>query len=321
MTLVSKMLAITLGLGLAGLAPIAHAQYPQKPLRMIVAGSAGGGPDVIARVLTDKLDPLLGKRVVVENRPGANGLIAMNALRQAPADGYTLGLVQAAIVTTTPLTYKEATYDIDRDYGTVGMVASTPFLFVANAHAPGKSLAEVIALARAKPDDVVIGNPQRASFPHLAAELLAQRSGVRFRQIPFSSGQGVRAVVSGDIPYYVDGPNVFPLVKSGTLRVLAVTADRVLPGLEGIPLAKDTVRELTVYGWFMVAVPKGTPAAAIQRLNLEINKAIGMSDVIGRFRDLGAYAMPGSIEDAQRFVRSEKELWAKVIREAGIAAE
>ena len=322
MTVVSTLLALGL-VGLPAVTSIAYAQYPQKPLRMIVSATAASGPDVIARVFADKLGSLLGQRVVIENRPGAGGIVGMNALRQALADGYTLGSVHSGVITITPHTFREAAFDVDRDFEVVGMVVRTPMVFVAGTQAPGKSLAEAIALARANPEEIVIGNPQRASLPHLAAELLAQRSGARFRQVPFgTSGQGVRAVASGDIPYYVDGISaVMPLVRSGKLRALAVTADRVLPGLEGIPLATDAVPEVTANGWVAVIVPKATPEPAIERLNLEINSAIGMSDVTARFRDMGAYPMPGTIEDARRFVSGERELWAKVIRNAGIAAE
>ena len=307
----------------AHVAPAAAQTYPQKQIKMIVPAPPGSAPDIIARMLGEKLGAALGQAVVVDSKPGAGGIVAMNLLRASPADGYTIALAQAAVVTVTPLTYKEATYDAERDFETVAMVANTPMLFVTGADSPAKTLADAIAMARAKPDEVAIGNPTRTSIPHLAAELMGQKAGVRFQQVPFSTTtQGIAAAVKGDIAFYADGvAPLIPLVRAGRLRAIAVAADRVLPGLEGIPLAKDTVPGLSVYGWFTIHAPKGTPPAVIQRLNTEVNNAVRQPDVIAKFREFGTYPMNGSIEDAQRFLKSEKALFAGVIREAGMKPE
>jgi tripartite-type tricarboxylate transporter receptor subunit TctC len=303
--------------------PAAAQSYPQKQIRMIVSSPPGSAPDIIARIIGEKLSQGLGQPVVIDNKPGAGGLVSMNLLRQSPPDGYTIGIPQAAVVTVTPLTYKEATYDIERDFETVATVANTPMLFVTAAESPAKNLADAIAMAKAKPDQIAIGNPTRTSIPHLAAEMLAQKTSVVFQQVPFSTTpQGIAAVVKGDVLFYVDGTApLMPLVRSGRLRAIAVAAEKELAGLEGIPLAKDSVPGLSMYGWFMVAAPKGTPTAIVQRLNTEINNAIKLPDVVGKFREFGTYSMPGSVEDAQRFVKSEKALFSGVIRQAGLKAE
>lgn len=305
------------------LMPAAAQTYPQKQIKLIVSSPPGSAPDIIARILGEKLAQALGQAVVIDSKPGGGGIVSMNLLRQSPADGYTIGMPQAAVVTVTPLTYKEATYDIERDFETVAMVANTPMLFVTGVDSPAKSLADALAMARAKPDQIAIGNPTRTSIPHLAAELLAQKTGVVFQQVPFSTTpQGIAAVVKGDVMFYADGvAPLIPLVRSGRLRAVAVASEKELPGLEGIPLAKDVVPGLNMYGWFMVAAPKGTPAAVLQRLNAEVNKAIRLPDVIAKFREFGTYPMPGSVEDAQRFVKSEKALHADVIRQAGLKPE
>jgi tripartite-type tricarboxylate transporter receptor subunit TctC len=303
--------------------PAAAQSYPQKQIKLIVSSPPGSAPDIIARIIGEKLSQGLGQPVVIDNKPGAGGLVSMNLLRQSPPDGYTIGIPQAAVVTVTPLTYKEATYDIERDFETVATVANTPMLFVTAAESPAKNLADAIAMAKAKPDQIAIGNPTRTSIPHLAAEMLAQKTSVVFQQVPFSTTpQGIAAVVKGDVLFYVDGTApLMPLVRSGRLRAIAVAAEKELAGLEGIPLAKDSVPGLSMYGWFMVAAPKGTPAAIVQRLNTEINNAIKLPDVVGKFREFGTYSMPGSVEDAQRFVKSEKALFSGVIRQAGLKAE
>jgi tripartite-type tricarboxylate transporter receptor subunit TctC len=304
-------------------ATVSAQAWPQKPLRMIVSAPPGSAPDIIARIVGEKMSQAFGQPVVIDNKPGAGGIVSMNLLRSSPPDGYTFGIPQAAVVTVTPFTYKEATYDIERDFETVATVASTPMLFVTSSESPAKTLGDAIAMAKAKPDQIAIGNPTRASIPHLAAELMAQRTNTKFQQVPFSATpQGIAAVVKGDVMFYVDGTApLLPLVRSGRLRAVGVAAEKELPGLEGIPLAKDTVPGLNVYGWFMIAAPKGTPPAVVQRLNTEVNNAIKLTDVIAKFREFGTYSTPGSVEDAQRFVKSEKALFGGVIRQAGLKPE
>ncbi|MEJ8859907.1 tripartite tricarboxylate transporter substrate-binding protein [Variovorax robiniae] len=292
-------------------------------MKMVLPTAPGTAPDIIARIIGNKLAATMGQPVIVENKPGAGGILAMNQLRHAPADGYTFSLVHAAVATVTPLTYKEAKYDIERDYETVAVLGVTPMLFVAGPKFEAKTLADAIKAAKAAPDQVSIGNPQRTSIPHLANELLAMKTGARFQQVPFATtGQGVQAVISGDISMYTDGVGpLLQLVKSGRLHALAIAADKVLPGLEGIPLAQDAVPGLNVYGWFMVAAPKGTPKPVVERLNAELNAALQMPDVIAKFGEFGTYATPGSVAAAQAFVKREKTLFGGVVKSIGAIPE
>jgi len=298
-------------------------EYPNKPIRIIVSSPAGSAPDIIARVVADAIGKGLGAAAIVDNKPGAGGIIAMTALKTSASDGYTLSLVQAAVATVTPLTYKAANYDIEKDFEPVGIVGVTPMMFTANPRFPAKTLKEAIDMAKAKPDEVSIGNPTRTSIPHLANELLAAKAGAQLKQIPFSSTpQGIQATLAGDIQMYTDGiAPLIALTRNGKLKPLAVAADVVLPGLEGIPLAKDTVPGLVVYGWFMMAMPKGTPAYILQKVNTELNHAIRRPEVVARMRELGTYPLPGSLLSAQRFVRSEKTLFANVIKQMGLQPE
>lgn len=317
-------MAVAFAGAMAGTLTPAFAQtYPTKPLKLLLPTAPGTAPDTIARIVGDKLSRALGQPVIVENKPGAGGIIAMNQLKSAPADGHTIALVHAAVATVTPLTYKEAQFDIERDYETVALVGITPMIFVANPKFEAKTLAEAIQVAKAAPESVAAGSPSRTSIPHLANELLAMKTGIRLQQVPFATtGQGVQAAVAGDIPMYTDGvAPLIQLIKAGRLRALAVASDRVLPGLEGIPLAKETVPDLKVMGWFMIAAPKGTPAPVVERLNQEFNKALQMADVEAKFREFGTYATPGSVADAQRFVKSEKALFGGVVKAIGVKPE
>lgn len=297
--------------------------WPQKPIRLLVAAPAGSAPDLIARIIGDKLNRSMGQPVLVDNKPGAGGIVAMNQLKAAPADGYTIALPQAAVVVVTPFTYKEANYEVERDFETVAMVGKTPMMFVANTAHPAKTFAEAIAIAKAKPDQLAVGNPTRTSIPHLASELAGIKTEVKFQQISFSNtAQGIQAVMNGDIALYVDGVGpLIQLVKAGKLRPLAVASETELPGLEGLPLANKAVPGLNVYGWFTMLAPKGTPAAVLQRLNTEVNLAMQQPDVIAKFREFGTYATPGSVADAERFVKSEKALFGGVIRTLGLKPE
>jgi tripartite-type tricarboxylate transporter receptor subunit TctC len=317
-------LATAAALALAALClPVGAQTFPAKPMRMLLPTAPGTAPDTIARIVGDKLARSLGQPVVVENKPGAGGIIAMNQLKQAPADGYTFSLVQAAVATVTPLTYKEAKFDIERDFDTIAVLGVTPMMFVAGPGFSGKTLADAIKAAKAKPEEVALGNPSRTSIPHLAGELLASKTQAKFQQVPFATtGQGVQAVVAGDIALYVDGVGpLLQLVKSGRLRALAVASEKTLPGLEGIPLAKDTVPDFNVYGWFMIAAPKGTPAPVVERLNKALKEALQMPDVVAKFAEFGTYPTPGSVADAQHFVKSEKALFGGVVQAIGVKPE
>lgn len=317
-------LALVAALGAVAMSAIAQAAaWPQKPIRLLVPAPAGSAPDLIARIIGEKLSRSLGQIVIVDNKPGAGGILAINQLKSAPPDGYTVGLNQAAVVVVTPYTYKEATYDVERDLEIIAMVGKTPMMFVTNATNSAKNFADAIAMAKAKPDQVSVGNPTRTSIPHLASELAGMKTDAKFLQVPFSTtGQGIQAVVNGDTAFYVDGVGpLMQLVKAGKLRVLAVASESELPGLEGLPLANKTVPGLNVYGWFSMQAPKGTPAAVLQRLNADINLAMQQKDVISRFREFGTYVTPGSVADARHFVKGEKEMFGGVIRTLGLKPE
>ena len=196
-------------------------------------------------------------------------------------------------------------------------------MFVTNAGNPAKNLADAVAMAKEKPDQVSVGNPTRTSIPHLAAEMMGIKTNARFQQVPFANtGQGVQAVVNGDVALYVDGVGpLIQLVKSGRLRALAVASETELPGLEGFALANKAVPDLNVYGWFSMQAPKGTPAALLDRLNKEVNLAMQQPDVVAKFREFGTYVTPGSVADAQRFVKSEAALFGGVIKTLGLKPE
>lgn len=313
-------LALTL---LAMALPAAASTYPDKMVRLLVPSIAGSAPDIIARQVAERLANTWKQQVIVENKPGGNGIVAMSALKQAPADGYTLVLFHAAAAVTTPVMYKEAKFDIQRDTEVAATLAYTPMMFVAGPATPYKSLGEVIKDAKGRPDDVVIGSPTRGSVPHLTAEMMGQLQQARFRQVSFSgTTQAIQAVVKGDIPVYVDGiAPLVPLVRGGRLKALAVTSDTSLPGLEGIPLAKDVAPGLVAKGWFTIFAPKGTPVSVLDRVNSAVNQTLKQQPFVDRLKDLGTYPMPMSRPEGAKFIEAEKLRWEKVIADAGVKPE
>jgi tripartite-type tricarboxylate transporter receptor subunit TctC len=309
---------------LAGAGTQVQAQaWPAKQVRIVVATPPGNAPDIAARAIADKLGALWGQQVLVDNRPGAAGIVAVDAVRQAPADGYTLFLAHASVMVVTPHTYKSAHFDTERDFVPVSIVGVTPMMLGANMAAPFKTLAETIAYAKANPDKVSIGNPTRTSIPHLAAELIGQSTNTRFFNVPFSgSAPMITAAVNGDTMMAIDGVAVLlPMVKAGKLRPIAVTSERLLPGLEGYPLARDTLPGFEVLGWFGLFALKGTPPAVLAKINEDANKALAQPDVIKSFATFGTYPRPGSLEEAVAYVKKEQTVWTKVLHDAGIKAE
>ncbi|MBS0415880.1 MAG: tripartite tricarboxylate transporter substrate binding protein [Proteobacteria bacterium] len=309
---------VTLALG----ALIGGAAWGQEPIEIIVPAGAGSAPDIIARIVGDELNTRLKRPVVVNNRPGAGGIIAVMAAKSA-SNPDTLLLAQAAVVTVTPLTYRAAKYDLETDMEPVVSVADTPMMFVANAEHGPKTLADALAAARKDPGAVALTTTSRGSIPHLTAELLVQTTGAPFNIVPTATtGQGIQTVVGGEAAMTVNGvAPLLPLVKSGRLKGLAVTSAKVLPGLEGYPLAKDIVPGLQATGWFMLFAKKGTPSARVQQINQIVNTALQSPAVVDKLGKTANYPLGGSPADARAFLKQEKALWSGIVKNTDIHPE
>lgn len=308
-------------LALAGMVTGLSAQ--PSTLTIIVPAGAGSAPDIAARLIGEELRRKLGQAVVIENKLGAGGIVAVTAARSAPSPENTLLLAHASVATVTPLTYKAANYDLERDFEAVSVIAETPMLFVANAASGPKTLAEAISQAKAKPRALTLSSTTRGSIPHLTAELLSQAVDAQINIVPMAqSGQALQAIVSGDSQLSVDGiAPLLPQVKSGRLRALGVTSSRVLPGLEGLPLAKDTVADLEATGWFMLFASKGTPTPRLQALNAAVNAALQSPEVVQKLQATANYPVGGSLADARAFLAREKRKWAAAVQRAGMTPE
>ncbi|MBS0452778.1 MAG: tripartite tricarboxylate transporter substrate binding protein [Proteobacteria bacterium] len=321
--LLSRAVSVAALLSIAFNSALAQTPASHTPMTMVVPAAAGSAPDIVARLLSDELQHRLGQPFIVENKPGAGGIVAVMAAKSAGNRPNTLLFVHAAVATVTPLTYRAAKFDLATDFEPIATVADTPMMFVANQAKGPKSLAEAVTQAKAGPDSVALGSTARGSIPHLAGVLLGQLTGTQFNNIPMStSGQAIQAVLGGDTVVSVDGvAPLLPMVKSGRLRALGVTSNRQLPGLEGLPLARDTVPGMELSGWFMLFGTQGTSAARLNEINAAVNAALKSPELVQKLQATANYPVGGSIAEARKFLDSEKKKWALAVQQAGLKAE
>lgn len=304
-------------------AALAQAAWPQKPVRFIIPFPPGSGTDVMARVLAQKLSEKWGQSVLVENRPGASGVIGMQAVLAAAADGYTFSFAQGSAISVAPSTMKSATYDYRRDFVPVGMVATSPFLISVAGDSPYKSVEDLVRAAKAKPMSVEIADNGRATLPHLAAAALGVAGGAEFLHVHYQGGaQAMQATISGETKAQVEPlMTIFGMVQGGRMRVLASMSDRVEPGLEAYPLVSKTYPGVTGQGWFAILAKKGVDDAIVQKANADLNEALGRPDVIAKYREFAAYVRPGTPADLTRYIEEDQKKWGAVIERLGIKPE
>ena len=298
----------------------AAAAWPTKPVRLIVPFPAGAAPDVIARLLAERLTAVWGQAVVVDNRPGAGGITGMSQLVQATADGYTLGFVPAAVVTLTPQLFKNPQFSIDTQLVPVGAVGTSPMMIVVPQASPVKTLAGLIADAKAQPGKLNFAAAQTNSLPHLTGEMLGRTTQASFYTVPYSgSATATTALLSGEVAFGVDGlPALAQYVQGGRLRALAVTSRDRLPGFESVPTAGETLAGFESVGWFGLFARTGTPAGIVDHVNRDLNAVLQQPALIARLAELGVYPQPGSPQAFGDFVRTQRVAWKKVVDDLGL---
>lgn len=304
--------------------PTRAADYPQKPVRLVAAIPPGSPPDVVARVLAERLATALGQPVLVENRPGAIGTIGMNAVAKAAPDGYTLG-VMSLPYTVAPSLLSNIPYDTARDLAPVNLVAVGSHILVVRSSSPIKSVADLIAFAKIKPGEITFASGGNGTPAHLAGELLRQKTGVQIRHVPYKGApEGAAAVLGEQVDMmFAAAVAVAPHIKAGRMRALATSAPHRLATFPDVP----TMVELGFSGfeireWQGVVAPAGTPREIIARLAREIAKVTAIPEVKERLTSIGMEAA-GQVgpEEFGALIRSEIVRWGKVVRDAGIHAD
>ncbi len=317
------LIRLPLALVLAACTAYCVAQdYPSRPVRLIVPLAPAGGMDTIARGIAQKLTESLGQSVVVDNRSGGGGVIGVETVARSTADGYTL-LMMSATSLIYPLMYK-AQYDISRDFTPIVQVTTQPYVIVVNPNVPVKSIAELIAYAKANPGKLNFASSGNGSLIHLMTELFKSTTGTQMTHVPYRGiGAAYPDLLGGQIQLiFASSISAMQLIHAGRLRALAVTGAKRAKALPELPTVIEAgVPGFVVNQWYGLLAAVGTPRAIVERLNRDVNKALQFPDVIARFTADGAEAAGGSPQQLATHIKAESDKWAKVIKQAGIRGE
>jgi tripartite-type tricarboxylate transporter receptor subunit TctC len=324
-TAVLSLLAALAGLSAA---PRAGAQaapdaWPSRQITLVVPFPPGGATDLMARTIGQRFTKKWGQGVVIDNKPGAGGMLAGAQVAKAPADGYTLFFGATAQLSVNESIYKTMPYDVARDFAPIGLVGSVPNILVAHPAQPYKTLAELIAYAKANPGKLSYASPGSGSTAHLSAELFKSQAGVDILHVPYKGAAGgVTDVLGGQVPLMiVSMPSVVEHVKAGKLVALGVTSARRSPTLPEVPVFADTLPGFEATGWYGLLAPAKTPPHIVAMLNTEIELALKDPEVRKLFEDQGIQLLGGSAAQFSSLIASETKKWAAVIQKAGIKAD
>jgi tripartite-type tricarboxylate transporter receptor subunit TctC len=318
----SALALLALGL-VAPVAALAQASYPDKPVRFVVPYPPGGGTDVIARIVQDRFQALLGQPIIIDNKGGAGGSVGSELAARAAPDGHTV-LFTLSSHTINPAIYPKLTFDTIKDFEAIGTVASLPQILVANPQVPANSVAELVALAKAKPELLAYASVGNGSPGHLAGELFKLRTGTQMTHIPYrGGGPAVTDVISGQVPLlWVSIPAAAQFVKAGKLKALAVSTLKRSAAFPEVPTVQESgVPDFEVDSWYAMFVPARTPQPVIDRLNRVLNTIVAEPAIREKLLAQGAEGVGGTPQALARIVAAEVPKWAKLAKDANIKAD
>jgi tripartite-type tricarboxylate transporter receptor subunit TctC len=301
----------------------AAAQYPSKPVKIIVHIPPGGAPDIAARVLADRLTETMGQPFVVENRPGSNGVIAAELAVKAPPDGHTLFLAPDSVIVINPHLYARLPYDPLKDLLPVATVAANDFVLSINPALPVKTFAEFIDYARKANPPLAYASGGNGSQHHLTMEMLKKRAGIELVHVPYRGGApATTATVSGEVAAMFAGSSTAPQIRSGNLRALAVTGDKPSSAFPDLPTIAQSYPGFSNSIWLALFAPAGTPAPAVDRLRAEVNKALAQADVKEKLNRAGGLdSFVTTPETFATLIRDDYVKYERIVREVGIKVE
>ena len=317
----SLITLLAIGAIFALIAPAQAAEkYPTRPVRMIVPYPPGGGSDLTGRAIALKLNDSLGQTIVVDNRPGATGLIGTELAAKAPADGYTIILADAPH-TINALVYTRQRYDAIKDFEPINLLATSPQGLFANPSFKIGTLKELLAMPRAQTEKLAMGSSGLASGPHMVYEWLKQRTGLTLNHVPYKGGgPSLLDAVGGQIPLVMNAvPAAMPFLQTSRLKALAITSPKRHPLLPNVQTFQEAgVSDFVSFQWYGVLAPAGTPKDIVAVLNREINKALAAPDVKDRFASLTLDSTPGTPDDFRKLLVSEDKRWKDVQKQVNV---
>ena len=297
----------------------AHAQaWPTKqPVKFVIPYPPGGASDVTARVLAQKLGESLKQAFVVENKPGANGIIALESVARSAPDGYTILMANLGPNAINPVVYQKLPYDAIKDFAPITLTSIVPQILVVSPHLPIKSVPELIAYMKANPGKLTFASAGNGASNHLSGELFNGMAGIKMRHVPYKGDTpAMTDVISGQVDVmFPTAIAAMPHVKSGRLRAIGATSSKRIPSLPDVPAVAETIPGFEAVSWGGVMAPAGTPPEVIRTLNSEINRILRMPDVMEKLQGLGAEIVGSTPEEFATYLRNEIAKWGKVARE------
>jgi tripartite-type tricarboxylate transporter receptor subunit TctC len=321
---ITRMLALALGALCLCPAAVLSQPYPSKPIRLIVPFPAGGGVDYIGRIVGKGLSERLGQQVIVDNRPGANAIVGLENLKTSPPDGYTIAAASAGPLAVNPFIYAKLPHDTVKDFTYIANMCSFPLLLVSHPSLPVKNVKELIALAKARPNEVSYSSPGSGNTGHLAAALFESMAGIKTVHVPYKgTAPAVLAVLSGETQLtWSSIPTILPHVRSGRVRALGVGNAKRIPSLPEFPtVAEAGLPGFESYAWGGMIGPANMPRDIVMRLNREIVATLNQKDIIDRMLSEGTVPTPSSPDEFVAYMKSELKKWGEVVKIAGIKPE
>jgi len=314
-------IALTLWVSIAAIADTqAQANYPTKPVRLIVPFPPGGGTDILARLVATKLTETVGWQIVIDNRGGAGGNLGLQAAAQAAPDGYTMVIGQTSNLAINPALYNKLPYDPIRDFVPVSLVSASPIVLVVAAKSPYKTLGDLVAAAKAKPGQLTFASPGSGTVSHLTGELFQRTAGIKFVHVPYKgAAQALPDLLGGRIDIYSSSlETAMSHMKAGTIRALAVTSTQRVTVAPDVPtVAESGYKGFEATTWYGILVAKGTPEAIVNRLTVEITKVLQLADMKERMAATGGLAVKTGPKEFGTLLNAEIPRWGRIVKESG----
>jgi tripartite-type tricarboxylate transporter receptor subunit TctC len=297
--------------------------FPTRPIRLVIPFAPAGGTDIAARLLGERLGEVIGQQIVPDNRPGANGVIAGEALRQADADGHTLLVGTAAAFSAAPALGQKLPYDVDADFTPVAMLGLFPTVLTVSPTLGVKTLAEFIARAKAEPGGLNYASAGVGGTNHLVFEIIMRGAGIRLQHVPYrGAALAVTDLITGQVHAFVDSlASARPNIEAGKVIALGVSTENRQPQLPDLPTLREQGLDVVYPGWASIVARAGTPAAIVDRLNADINRALAMDALTARYRDLVIEPVRWSLREVTDFKRRDRALLTDLVQAAGIKVE